>query len=206
MELKGSKLHTKNMRDQAQQGLHACLDNLLTEFPGLDWDYMMNREKGELYCDIGLSYYPESSQPLTGLWRLDALEASFGAAGLTRGTIHHLNTLNLYGGLQSEMSNLRCQRTHVVFRSTYNTAYDVTRQLDNGRDLFKEQDVYNQERQFHSDVEKVISIYEDDACRKSHGLRDEFRIGGQALKNLLNRGPDGLDTIVSLLYVAMHDC
>jgi hypothetical protein len=169
------------------------LDNLHEEFSGLDWEYMGKHHLGELFCDVGVTYHPNDDQPLVGLWRLDSLEASFGACGYLRGDIHHLNTLSLYGGLQAEMSKSRCSRTHIVFRSSYNLAYEVTRQTNNARDLFKEKEVYKLDDNFLWDSEGILKIYKDTAPKKSYGVRDEFRVGYAALQAIA----DGMDKEVN---------
>ena len=70
----------------------------------LDRTYMLDRKAGELVVDIGVTFTPESDKPVTGLWRLDALEDSYGAAGFNWRTIHHQCMLSRYGALQAEMN------------------------------------------------------------------------------------------------------
>jgi hypothetical protein len=198
LEIKGCKAFTKEAVNSETQELtdtmEKVLDNLHEEFSGLDWEYMSNRQLGELFCDIGITYHPNDlgGQRLVGLWRLDSLEASFGAGGYLRGNIHNLNTLSLYGGLQAEMARSRCNRTHIVFRSSYNLAYEATRQTNNSRDLFKEKEVYKIDDNFVSDSQGVLAIYKDTAPRKSYGVRDEFRVGYAALQKIA----DGVDELV----------
>jgi hypothetical protein len=149
-------VETEGLKDTMEK----VLDNLHEEFSGLDWEYMSNRHCRELFCDVGVTYHPsdDDNQRLVGLWRLDSLEASFGAGGYLRGNIHHLNTLSLYGGLQAEMAQSRCSRTHIVFRSSYNLAYEATRQANNARDLFKEKEVYKMDDNFLSDSEGILQF------------------------------------------------
>jgi hypothetical protein len=199
LEVKGCKTFTKETAETAETEelkvtMEKVLDNLHEEFSGLDWGYMSNREYGELFCDIGITYHPKryDHQPLVGLWRLDSLEASFGAGGYLRGDIHNINTLSLYGGLQAEMGKDRCSRTHIVFRSSYNLAYEAIRQNNNARDFFKEKEVYKMDKSFLSDSKHILSIYKDTAPEKSYGVRDEFRVGYSALQEVL----DGVDELV----------
>lgn len=151
---------------------------------------MLDRENGELLLDIGITHHPVCQEPLVGIWRLDCLEASFGAGGFNRGNLHTLNTLSLYGGLQAEMEKARAERTHVAFRSSYNLAYEVTRKLDNSRDLFKDQDAYSVNDIYLGDIQDVINIYEDDASFKTFGVRDEIRVGGQTLGDIQQNLPE----------------
>lgn len=170
-----------------------ALDNLHDEFSGLDWQYMSDRQLGELFCDIGITYHPEDVRPLVGLWKLDALEASFGAGGYLKGNLHNINTLSHYGGLQAEMGSQRFKRTHITFRSSYNLAYEVTRRSSNMRDLFKEKEVHRLDDKFMSDKDQIISVYRGKASQTSYGVRDEFRVGYAALTDLA----EGIDELVS---------
>jgi hypothetical protein len=196
LEIKGCKAFTKEAVETVglKDTMEKVLDNLHEEFSGLDWEYMSERHLGELFCDIGVTYHPnnDDNRRLVGLWRLDSLEASFGAGGYLLGNIHHLNTLSLYGGLQAEMARSRCSRTHLVFRSSYNLAYEATRQTDNARDLFQEKEVYKMEDNYLLDREGVLKIYKDPAPNKSYGVRDEFRVGYAALQAIA----DGMDELV----------
>jgi len=193
LEIKGCKGMTKAIargKETLKDCLGTALTNFQSEFSGLDWEYMMDRRKGELVCDVGITHHPQHSEPLVGLWRLDCLEASFGAAGYLKGDIHHLNTLAMYGGLQAEMSKERCMRTQVVKRISYNLAYEATRRMDNSRDLFSDKAVYDMV--FEDDAKEVLEIYKVKAPKKSYGLREEFRVGGGALQHMM----ECVDTMV----------
>jgi hypothetical protein len=146
---------------------------------------MKNRENGELVCDVGITIQPVGDEPLVGLWRLDCLDASFGAGGYKSGNMHTLNTLSMFGGLQAESPRSRSLQTHVTFRSAYNLAYEVTRKHDNSRSLFDEKLVFNREHQFHAEMEAVQTIYTQKALLNSYGVRDEFRVGGMALEHIV---------------------
>ncbi|KAF9218108.1 hypothetical protein BS17DRAFT_852944, partial [Gyrodon lividus] len=76
VEAKGIKLWTKSSAVQKRP-----LQSLMSEFPALDWDHMTNRRHGELLLDLGITFHPICKEPLVGLWRLEQLEASFGASG-----------------------------------------------------------------------------------------------------------------------------
>ncbi|KAI5990547.1 hypothetical protein F5J12DRAFT_786485 [Pisolithus orientalis] len=82
----GIKLWTKTTLSGAiQMPVQALLHGL----PALDWSHMVDRANGELLVDLGISIHPTCDEKLVGLWRLDALEASFGAGGYLRGNAHH---------------------------------------------------------------------------------------------------------------------
>lgn len=143
---------------------------------------MADRDNGEFLLDIAVTIHPEHDEHLVGLWKLDSLEASFGAGGYKRGEIHHLNTLNLYGGLQAEAREAHRRRTHVLFRSAYCLVYETTRKFDNCRNLFSGKDAYHMSQRFVSDMENVLKILQNEAPTKGYGVRDEIRLGCQALE------------------------
>jgi hypothetical protein len=71
VEIKGCKAMTKAMpsnHDGLNNSLGSAFTNLKREFSGLDWEYMLDRRKGELVCDIGITHHPEHPEPLMGLW------------------------------------------------------------------------------------------------------------------------------------------
>lgn len=194
IQVKGSKGLSQSEGGDLNSSLRGSVDRFKESFPGLDWPYMMNRENGELICDVGITIQPKSDQgPLVGLWRLDCLEASFGAAGFLSGNIHTLNTLALYGGLQAASPESRCRSTHVINRLSYNLSYEATRQRDNSRNMFNEKDVYCRNKTFYRELAGVHNIYRHKAPGISYGVRDEFRVGGQALEPMM----DFIDDMVS---------
>jgi len=199
--MKGGKHHTKVHAASAEHCLPLCFENFQTEFSSLDWDYMVVPEHGTLLFDIGITHHPIHPTPLVGLWRLDCLEASFGAAGFTAGSLHNLNTLSLYGGLQAEMSKQHREQSHVVFRSSYNLAYEVTRRLDNGRDLFLDKDAYTLHEDYLWNAEQIVNIYTVDAANKTFGVRDEFRMGGRAISHILDHLDDQVHFIFIFIFI-----
>jgi len=163
-----------------------AMNNFKRSFTGLDWNYMNIPKNGQVLCDAGITIQPNhSEEELVGLWRLDCLEASYGAGGYLMGQIHTLNTLSMYGGLQAESPRWRSKQTHIRFRSSYNLAYEATRQHDNSRNLFEEKEVFNRGPWFQHQLNSVKEIYEDKASEQSYGVRDEFRISGKAIDELV---------------------
>lgn len=200
-QIKGSKGITHAQRSDLQASMTASIERLKSSFPGLDWTYMKDRKNGELLCDVGITIQPVESRPLVGLWRLDCLDASFGAGGYKTGNLHTLNTLSMFGGLQAESLPSRRSRTHVAFRSSYNLAYEVTRKQDNSRELFNEKSVYIRETSFHTEIEAVQSIYLQKANCNSYGVRDEFRVGGKALEHIVECISDAV-SLQSPIYLS----
>jgi hypothetical protein len=185
LQIKGSKCVAHAQKEDVTKSMHESLRIFKSSFGSLDWSYMMDRNQGELICDIGVTIHPVGDEALVGLWRLDSLDASFGAGGYKSGSMHTLNTLGMFGGLQAEMPASRRSRTHVAFRSSYNLAYEVTRKHDNSRNLFEEGAVFQRDSQFHSEIKAVQSIYTDKAVNQSYGVRDEFRVGGGSLEDIM---------------------
>lgn len=197
VQVKGSKRLAHSHGDSLKESSKQALVNFQKTFTGLDWDYMSKRESGELICDVGITVQPtdhhtpdglpfdDDIPQLVGLWRLDCLEASYGAGGYLSGNLHTLNTLSMFGGLQAESPVPRRRRAHISFRSSYNLAYEVIRQQDNSRNIFEEKEVYNRSPWYHDQMEKVLEIYTTKASSQSHGVRDEFRISGQGFNDLI---------------------
>jgi len=188
VQVKGSKRLAHSQKSSSlKESTKEALEKFRRTFNGLDWDYMLDRKEGELICDVGITVQPgdDEEEPLVGLWRLDCLEASYGAGGYLSGNVHTINTLSMYGGLQAESPAWRRRRTHVSFRQSYNLAYEATRQRDNSRNLFEEREVFNRSPWFYIQMESVLKIYDTKASKQSYGVRDEFRISGDAIYDLM---------------------
>jgi len=183
LEGKGIKLITKDGQRGRFQGPEEAL---LRNLPDLDWHHMMDRKHGELLVDVGVSFTPRSSDvPVVGLWRLDALEASFGAGGYNKGQLHHHNTLSRYGALQAEMQKERCQQTHVAFRSAYNLYYEAVRTTNNQVSFATDSDAYKTSSNYMTEcfnIERVLTGSKD----KTYGVRDEYRTSGEAARLILD--------------------
>ncbi|KAG2029786.1 hypothetical protein BDR03DRAFT_975545, partial [Suillus americanus] len=172
LEGKGIKLITKDgQRGRFPGPEEALLHNL----PDLDWNHMMDRTHGELLVDVGISFTPCSSDvPVVGLWRLDALEPSFGAGGYNKGQLHHYNTLSRYGALQAEMQRERCQQTHVAFQSAYNLYYEAVRTTNNQKTSSNYMtECFN--------IERVLT----GSKGKTYGMQDKYRTSGKAARLIL---------------------
>ncbi|KAL4064649.1 hypothetical protein J3A83DRAFT_4376894 [Scleroderma citrinum] len=183
LECKGIKLWTKTFLFQEEKSpIHALLDAI----PSLDWSYMVDRNNGELLVDLGIGIHPTCDEKMVGLWRLDALEASFGAGGFLQGNIHHTCTLGRYGGIQAEMSQERGRQVHVAFRSAYNLAYEVIRPNDNLPTFVMDKDAYALNRDFMQECTQAINMYSGEAKQRSYVVRDEYRISGMAAEQVMS--------------------
>jgi hypothetical protein len=103
MQIKGCKAVSHAQERTIGMSMRMSKNKLKSAFPALDWPHMTDCLKGELHLDLGITIQPQASDgmPLTGLWRLDCLEASVGAAGYLQGRSHTINTFSLFGGLQA---------------------------------------------------------------------------------------------------------
>ncbi|KAG1843312.1 hypothetical protein DFJ58DRAFT_854529 [Suillus subalutaceus] len=183
LEGKGIKLLTKDGQRGRFEGPEEALRRNLSD---LDWPYMMNRRHGELLVDVGISFTPHSPDvPVVGVWRLDALEASFGAGGYKRGEIHHHNTLSRYGAMQAEMQQERSQQTHIAFRSTYNLYYESIRTNNNQANFASDSDAYKLSPSYMAECFEIAKVV--DGCKdKTYGVRDEYRVSGHAARIMLD--------------------
>ncbi|KAF8429402.1 hypothetical protein L210DRAFT_3418840 [Boletus edulis BED1] len=181
VEGKGIKLLTKDGQGGEYVSPEVALRHNL---PCLNWDYMLDRRNGELLVDVGVSFTPKTKEPLVGLWRLDMLEESYAAAGFNKGTLHHHCTLYRYGALQAEMSEDRALQTHIAFRNTYNLYYEAVRPNNNIPSFAKDSDAYNLMPAYYKECFGTIKVLRG-AKAKTYGVRDEYRVSGQAAQILL---------------------
>ena len=181
MKGKGIKLLTKDGQGGEYISPEVALRNNLS---CLSWDHMLDRNHGELLVDVGISFTPKSKDPVIGLWRLDSLEESYAAAGFNLGTVHHHCMLYRYGALQAEMPEDRALQTHVAFRNTYNIYYEAVRPNNNKPTFGTDSDAYNLTSTYHKECSSTIKIL-GKAKGKTYGVRDEYRVSGQAAQVLL---------------------
>lgn len=140
---------------------------------------------------------------MVGLWRLDALEASYGRGGYSRGRLHTGNTLARYGGMQAEMLQGRAERTHVAFRSSYNLYYEATRTQENQPFLATDGDAYMINEAWSTDCHRLLDLYEGSAQKNAYGVRDEYRIGGKVLPELMRNCRALVRPIIGLTHTAL---
>ncbi|KAJ7148192.1 hypothetical protein C8R43DRAFT_952798 [Mycena crocata] len=167
----------------AEEALSKAMGLFWAHNPSLSRNEMLNRERGELFLDFGLTFHPYQHTGLVGLWNLADLETSFGAAGYNLGTLHRLSNLDQYGGLMAEMNKPHSQQSHVAFQTAYSLCYQVVRQRTNTVNFFQLQDVYECGEAFRKEVFRMSSIFKEvtEDVETSYGVRREFRIGGGAM-------------------------
>ena len=146
--------------------------------------YMLDHKAGELVVYIGVTSMPELDKPVTGLWRLNVLEDSYGVAGFNRETVHHQCMLSRYGVLQVEMNEEHALQTHIAFWSTYNLCYKAICTSNNVPIFAKESDAYYLTPKYYAECSKMVKVF-GAAKSKTYGVRDEYRVSGQAAQVLL---------------------
>ena len=163
---------------------------LCKNYPSMDWEYMMDRQNGQLLMDLGMAFHPDprDKEPRIGLWRLDKLHASYGAAGMNSGTIHHFNTFSNYGAMQSEMNATRAATVQLSFRSSYNLNFEIVRHP--GAEIYfcDVSDAHDMNHTFISCLDGFEKMFMG-ATQKSYGVREELRGSGAAIKEVLLDAP-----------------
>ncbi|KAG2057203.1 hypothetical protein BDR06DRAFT_969416 [Suillus hirtellus] len=172
LEGKGIKLWTKDSQDGRYDMPYQALK-----------DYMMDRNHGELYLDVGVSFNPTGQ--FVGLWRLDALKASFEKGGFRKGTTHHTSTLGHYGGIQAEMRQAHSRSSQICFRSAYQLCYKTIRPNNNEPKFVSNRDAYNLTKGYLKECKWTQEIYSAGPSLHAYGCHDEYQISGQAALEVL---------------------
>jgi hypothetical protein len=179
MDARGIKLNTMSIRDRNQDPYVT----LQQEFPGIPWEGMMLRENGQLLMDLGISYHPvpRDKRPLIGLWKLESIEASHAATGMTKPEIFRCCTMANYGGVQSTMGSARSRSVQIISRSTYNLLFEAFRRPGQEEKFCTDGEAYDLSPAFKQTCKEFYDIYQG-AKTKSYGVRDELRGSGMAIK------------------------
>jgi hypothetical protein len=188
---RGMKLATKQCTSKTEESdsdsSHSVDFTLIQEqFSDLDWDQMLDRSKGELYLDLGISYHSSHTEPLVGLWRLPSLQRSFQAMGFKKGTTHHMNTLGFYGGMKAEMKLRMKEESLAVSRVAYNLIFEVIRNPGAMQYFCEDKDLIGRSDKFSQAQRNWINLLQK-AKTRSFGVRDEVRgLAGAVLYHLPN--------------------
>jgi len=183
---RGMKLATKQCVPEGTSKRSYSTDFKLVQdrFPDLCWDQMLNRDKGELYLDMGVSFHSRYKDPLVGLWRLPSLRESFDSMGAKKGIVHHLTTLGYYGGIKAEMQLKRKEETHLVSRISYCLAFELVRNPGHAEYLCGDKEVINRSKRFIGACRNWRELFLSGSTR-SFGVRDEIRGLAQIILNHL---------------------
>ena len=155
--------------------------------PSLDIDYMMDRDKGELVLDMGISYHAESpgDGPLVGLWRLSMIKETYNRMGFRKPHTHHTNTLKTLGGLQAKARTSARNSKHILSRLSYNLAYQVIRAPGTTEYLTSVENAIQGNRKFVDACQRWEMLFSR-ASQKGYGVRDETRGSAKSIFNMLD--------------------
>jgi hypothetical protein len=194
---RGMKLATKQCIPQHQHGFQGSsssnFDLVKERFPDLHWPQMLDREKGELYLDMGISFHSRHKDPLVGLWRLPSLRNSFDAIGAKTGVVHHLSTLAFYGGMKAEMQLKQKKETHLISRISYCLAFELVRNpgCASGQYICGEKEAVQRSEKYLEACRSWIDLFHSGTTR-SFGVRDEIRgLAGTIVGHL----PEAMDRV-----------
>lgn len=165
-------------------------DALSQVYPSVDFDFLRDRVHGELIVDLGITISPPQKDKLVGLWRTEPLVAAFEAAGFKAGKSHMACHLARYGGMQAEMTAERMRQTQFIKFICYNLEYEAARPSNNQPTKVSDADAYHLSPHYLAYIRLRCLQYEM-ACRKSFGVRAEYRVGGEAL-HLLCSDPSAM--------------
>ena len=156
--------------------------------PGLDWTYMLDRENGELYLDLGVSFHPiNTPEPMVGLWRLEGLRSSYALMGKSsrNSKEYHYNTMRDYGGVKAETSAYIAHHTHIVKRISYNLFFESVRQPRQQAYIASLDNAIRCNQKYLDGCTHWIKAFEA-GTKHSYGVRDELRASAFVVLELLD--------------------
>ena len=168
--------------------------------PSLDWEYMLDRTKGELYLDLGTSFHPINvSEPMVGLWRLSNLRSSYALMGYSKRDCKEYshNTMQDYGGMKAETSNLTKHHTHVVKRISYDLTFEVVRKPGETAYVSNLDDMIRCNQRYLDGCKRWVQLLEG-AENHSYGVRDEIRASAHVVTQLL---PVVIERVLLLFFL-----
>ena len=112
------------------------------------------------------------------------------------GSLHTIASLSCYGAIQAPMTRERSQLTHITFRSAYNLQYESIRASDNVPFFAEDGDAYEVNETYMTECNRRIELFRGNARNTTFGVRDEYRMGGEALLEFL----DDLQSNVSVHF------
>ncbi|KAF8548951.1 hypothetical protein OG21DRAFT_1488945 [Imleria badia] len=80
----------------------------------------------------------------------------------------------------------RALHTHIAFRNTYNHYYEAVRPSNNIPTLFSDHHAYELSEEYYKECSGIVKIFHK-VKSKTYGVRDEYRVSGQAAQVLLEQ-------------------
>jgi hypothetical protein len=155
--------------------------------PGLDWNYMLDRNNGELYLDLGVSFHPINTiEPMVGLWRLEGLQSSYALMGKSssKNKEYHYNTMRDYGGVKAETSCHVMHHTHIVKRISYNLHFECVRQPGQQTYITSLDNAIQCNQKYLDGCTRWMKALEA-GTKRSYGVHDELRASASVVLELL---------------------
>jgi hypothetical protein len=144
-----------------------------------------------------MSYHPNSTGPLTGLWRIPCLQKSFEKMGSLSPTVHSLGTLAFYGGLKAEMSSRSKRVFHIISRLSYCLAFEAVRTPGKEEYLCSDKDIVGRTPKFLNSLQNWSELFQS-AKSQSYGVRDEMRGLASTILGFL---PSSIEKVGSYFYL-----
>ena len=160
------------------------LSSIFGAFEDLDWEYMLDRSRGELYLDLGISFHTKQDTPLVGLWRINKLHESYELMGMKKGDVHHFSTFGNYGGRKAAMKKERQQAVHIKSRISYNLAFELVRNPGMLDYIIGDIEAVKSSDRFKDACQSWVNLF-DEGMKRSYGVRDEVRATAPAIQDLL---------------------
>ena len=164
---------------------HQLWDQVVVQFPELDWEHMEKTDNGELLVDVGFGIHPPAHSGLLGFWDIEAVELGYKYGGYCAGVTHGVSTVSAIGGIHAEMGTVRKKRTHIGHRLTYNLVYEIMRgkRTRERKSFFSLDSAYNVDRDYLQDIKDISDAFRRNQ-HKSLGVRDEYRCRLGSVKRL----------------------
>ncbi|KZP12222.1 hypothetical protein FIBSPDRAFT_985742 [Athelia psychrophila] len=181
MDAKGIKHQTSSVLGKGKNAYTMLCESV----PYLDFEKLQERENGQLLMDIGMVFHPNprDGEHVVCLWDLERVVTSYASAGMMKPKLHHLNTMNQYGGCQAEMKQSYAGLVQLCFRSTYGLHYEPVRRVRGGHvSLCEDRDAYHTSAKFFSVTNDYAKQLKGAGTKDhSYGVREELRGSGRAI-------------------------
>ena len=182
LDARGIKMLTKQHTPEEN-----AFQSLQMLVPSLDWDHMLERENGELYLDLGVSFHPTNTpEPMVGLWKLSNLRSSYALMGHSKKNHkeYHHNTMQDYGGIKAETSDSTRHNTYISKRISYNLHFEAVRQPGEQAYISTLDDMIRCNQKYLDGCQRWVKVLEA-AEKNSYGVRDELRASAHVVNSLL---------------------
>ncbi|KZP07505.1 hypothetical protein FIBSPDRAFT_965606 [Athelia psychrophila] len=185
MDAKGIKHQTSSVLGKGKNAYTMLCESV----PYLDFEKLQERENGQLLMDVGMVFHPNprDGEHVVCLWDLERVVTSYASAGMMKPKLHHLNTMNQYGGCQAEMTQAYAGLVQLCFRSTYGLHYEPVRRVRGGHiSLCEDRDAYHTSAKFFSVTNDYARQLKSAGMKgHSYGVREELRGSGRAICQVL---------------------